>query len=39
MTREGILQKFGSHVGEPRVFNDCYLKELAQEGNGNVASL
>ena len=33
MTREGFLQNFGSHSGEPRVFNDCFLFMSPASGN------
>ena len=38
MTREGILQNFGSHAGEPRVFNDCFLFMFPASGNRERAA-
>ncbi len=38
MTREGILQNFGSQAGEPRVFNDRFLFMFPASGNRERAA-
>ena len=38
MTREGILQNFGSQAGKPRVFNDCFLFMLPAGGSRERAT-